>query len=246
MKKLFIVILTTTILLLTGCRADMNNDLTELESAFNELKENDDAIYTWANKQEVIHDYLANYEQFFTENTIYEGYIQSYSNYLDDENQRLLSIVFFISNIEEEKLTKKTVDNYIFIYEQIVKDFKSLIGEDYLVLSLTFRLSDTSYVNINKMENPDGLTYVSVFHKINGEVTITDIEEGLEVWEKLFEIDSLNRAFIALGKLEFNSFSIILNYDNLTFFSNAQKFSLSEEEVDEIILGYKKEFLPLE
>ncbi|MGD9964364.1 MAG: hypothetical protein AB7S96_03325 [Candidatus Izemoplasmatales bacterium] len=246
MKKLLIVILMTTILLLTGCRADMNNDLTDLESAFNELRENDEWIYTWPNKQEVIHDYLANYESFFTENTIYEGYIQRYSNYLDDENQRLLDIVFFISNIEEEQLTKETVDNYIYIYEQIVKDFKSLIGEDYLVLSLTFRLSDTSYVNINKMDNPDGLTYVSVFQKINDEVTITDIEEGFMVWEKLFEIDSLNRAFISFGESELYYFSILLNYDDLTFFSNAAKFSFSEEEVEEIILDYKKGFSPME
>lgn len=245
MKKLLIVILMTTIIFLTGCRADMNNDLTELESTFNALKENDDEIYTGPNNQEVIKDYLANYESFFTENTIYEGYIQNYGDYFDDESLRLLDIGFFISNIEEEQLTKKTVENYIFIYEQIVKDLKSLIGEDYLVLNLTFRLSDTSYVNIKKMDNPEGLTYVNAFSKINEDIKTTDIEEGFIVWEKLFEIDDLNRVFVSFGESEFSSFSIILNYDDLTFYSNAYKFDLNEEEVEEIILDYTKEFSPL-
>ncbi len=239
MKKFSLLFLIGVLVFLVSCSSYDNNDLSEIESILDNFINLENSYdYNSFDSQEAVTDYLMNYQDLFTEETKYSGFIMNYSEFETYDNLRILEAQFMIRNIDINYLDKRAIEKFMTIYEQTVEDLKSLIGENYLNIDIHFGCANGSYVLISTGEHPDGMNIVDIFQK-QETIELSDIRKAFRNWQKLLEIEGLDMAFLYIGETEMvqRNLSIQLIYNqNKYYFGRESEYGLSREDVNQIIM----------
>lgn len=240
MKKLLLLFLIFISFLLVGCNSYKNNDLTEIEAVLNNLINLENSWeYNFSDSVDAVSNYLINYQGLFTEETEYLGFIMGYSKVEIYDNLRILQVQFIIKNIDKEYLDKETVNNFIIVYEQTIKDLKSLIGENYLRIDISFECANKSLVRIYTGNHPYGGNQVFIIQN-QDTIELSDIRNGFKNWERLLKIEELDAAYLSIGKSEIPQFNFLniqlLFMENKYWFGIDSEYGLSREDINQIIL----------
>lgn len=237
MKKILTTFLVFIMIFLVGCSEYDNNDLSGIEAIIDTwLDENRSSDYDEFDSMDTVEAYLKNYQDLFPENVEYEGLIYSYRKIEEYDNKRILEANFIIKNIEANHLTEEMADDYVIVYEQIVKDLRKLIGDNYLYINIMFRRTDYSYVHIIHRDHPDGGFDLDIYEQQDN-ISLTDIDTIFKDWKKLLDIEDLNRVFIKYGENELKNLKINLFYqDDIYYFGGEDEYGLLREDVNNLIL----------
>ena len=231
MKKIFIILTLVLLSSLFGCNSMANYDLTNLEACINDIKDNDDTtICDFDESKEVMIEYQKNYAKFFSDDIEYHSAFSYY------EEHNFWDITVWFAGENREEITNRMADNFIRIYENIVEDFKSLVGEDNIRLNLNFTSSNNNFiVTFFHQDTEEGLYQVYIYEQ-NDILQLDDVKNVFNKWEDLFDMDKIDIVFINLGENEYKNLRIQLFFSLNGFYFGGELYGIDQSDVEEIIL----------
>ena len=251
MKKSLIFLFIFMLGSLIGCSSlKMNYDLTDLRECISKLQDDDETTECSSEQlNEVFLDYQENYQEFFPEDTEFRPWILTAGSSSKDG----WHFSFWFQINEETELDVSLVKTYRDIYNQVIKDFESLL--DYSSLWLDFLITgknlayDIRVSYIKSDENDTDYSSVLSFSEYYEAVTLEDIEDGFVKWKYFLDLDGFWIKTFFLGKNVDMHRGVQITFYNreddtinnkFEIGSSYEGFVLPESEIEQIVLDNTK------